>query len=100
MLPEQAEGLREVWWKHSPTLGLRERRQGRWVLPRRRGILLTPWGPLAAKQTIKPDGTLSVKPERDALQQLALSAGLSPEILSQQLSLERPQFNPEQEWTC
>ena len=100
VLPEQAEELREVWWKHSPTLGLRERRQGRWVLPRRRGTLLTPWGPLAAKQTIKPDGTLSVKPERDALQQLALSAGLSPEILSQQLSLERPQFNPEQEWTC
>jgi uncharacterized protein YidB (DUF937 family) len=48
---------------------------------------------------MKPDGTLSVKPERDALQQLALSAGVSPEILSQQLSRERPQFNAEQQWT-
>ena len=99
VLPGLAKGLREVWWKHSPTLGLRERCQGRWVLPRRRGTLLTQWGELAAKQTMKPDGTLSVKPERDALQQLALSAGVSPEILSQQLSRERPQFNAEQQWT-
>lgn len=99
-LPGRVEDLRRVWWKDSPTLGLRERRQGRWVLPRRGGTLTTRWGELAAKQVIKPDGTQSVKPERDALQRLAHSAGLSPEILWQQLSLEKPRFNPEQEWTC
>ena len=100
VLPEQAADLRRIWWRESPTLGLRERRQGRWVLPRRRGILTTPWGELAAKQMLKPDGSQSVKPERDALQQLARRAGFSPETLWQQISQERLQFNPEQEWTC
>ena len=61
---------------------------------------MTPWGELAAKQMLKPDGSQSLKPERDALQQLARRAGLSPETLWQQISQERLQFNPEQEWTC
>ena len=100
VLPEQAADLRRIWWRESPTLGLRERRQGRWVLPRRRGILTTPWGELAAKQMLKPDGSQSVKPERDALQQLARRAGFSPETLWQQISQEKLQFNPEQDWTC
>ena len=100
VLPEQAADLRRIWWRDSPTLGLRERRQGRWVLPRRRGVLHTPWGELAAKQMLKPDGTQSVKPERDALQQLAQRAGLSPESLWQQLSQETLEFKAQQEWTC
>ena len=100
VLPDQAADLRRIWWRDSPTLGLRERRQGRWVLPRRRGVLSTPWGELAAKQMLKPDGTQSVKPERDALQHLAHRAGLSPDTLWQKLSQEKLQFNPEQEWTC
>ena len=100
VFPSQAAALREIWWKESPTLGLRERRQGRWVLPRRHGSLITPWGDLAAKQMLKPDGTQSVKPERDALQTLARSVGLSPEAIWQQLRLERLEFKPDQEWTC
>lgn len=100
VLPERAADLRRIWWKDSPTLGLRERRQGRWVLPRRRGSLSTPWGELAAKQTLKPDGTRTVKPERDALHELAHRAGLSPEMLWQKLSQEALQFDSQQEWTC
>jgi len=49
---------------------------------------------------LKPDGSQSVKPERDALQQLARRAGFSPETLWQQISQEKLQFNPEQDWTC
>ena len=49
---------------------------------------------------LKPDGTQSVKPERDALQQLAQRAGLSPESLWQQLSQETLEFKAQQEWTC
>ena len=100
VLPDQAADLRRIWWRDSPTLGLRERRQGRWVLPRRGGVLHTPWGELAAKQVLKPDGTQSLKPERDALQQLAQRAGLSPETLWQQLSQDTLEFNAQQEWTC
>ena len=100
VLPDQAADLRRIWWRESPTLGLRERRQGRWVLPRRGGFLTTPWGDLAAKQTMKPDGTQFVKPERDALQDLSRRAGLSPEALWHELSQTTLQFNSEQEWTC
>jgi len=100
VLTLRAADLRRIWWKDSPTLGLRERRQGRWVLPRRRGSLSTPWGELAAKQTLKPDGTRTAKPERDALHELAHRAGLSPEMLWQKLSQEALQFDSQQEWTC
>ena len=100
VLPDQAADLRRIWWRESPTLGLRERRQGRWVLQRRGGFLTTPWGDLAAKQTMKPDGTQFVKPERDALQDLSRRAGLSPEAVWHELSQTTLQFNSEQEWTC
>ena len=59
--PGQAAALRQVWWRHSPTIGLREREQGRWVLPRRCVRISTPCGPLRAKQTRRPDGTCFLK---------------------------------------
>lgn len=95
-----AEVLRQIWWRESPTLGLRERHQGRWVLPRRRGTLSTSWGDLAAKQTRRPDGYLEVKPERDALQQLADHKGLSPARLLSQLQLDGEGFEPCEDWRC
>ena len=97
---EHAEALRQIWWRESPTLGLRERQQGRWVLPRRRGTLVTSWGDLAAKQTRRPDGQLEIKPERDALQQLADQSGLSPSRLLSQLRLDADGFQPCEDWRC
>ena len=97
---EHAEALRQIWWRESPTLGLRERQQGRWVLPRRRGTLMTSWGDLAAKQTRRPDGQLEIKPERDALQQLADQNGLSPSRLLSQLRLDADGFQPCEDWRC
>ena len=100
VFPESAERLRQIWWTASPTLGVRERFQGRWVLPRRCGSLDTPWGALAAKQAMKPDGSLVVKPEQDALQSLADREGLSPESLRQTLRSSTLPFRPEEDWTC
>ena len=97
---EHAEALRQIWWRESPTLGLRERQQGRWVLPRRRGTLATTWGDLAAKQTRRPDGQLELKPERDALQQLADRSGLPPSRLLSQLRLDGDGFEPCEDWRC
>lgn len=97
---DRAEALRRIWWRESPTLGLRERHQGRWVLPRRRGALSTPWGDLAAKQTRRPDGQLEIKPERDALQQLADRSGFSPSRLLSQLRLNEEGFEPCEDWRC
>ena len=69
--PDQAEQLRDIWWAASSSIGLRERSQGRWLLPRRGGIVSTPWGALRAKQVKRPDGRLTVKPEADELQRLS-----------------------------
>jgi uncharacterized protein (TIGR00299 family) protein len=69
--PEQAEALRQVWWRHSTTLGLREQSQTRWVLPRRSLELATPLGPVRLKQARLPDGRWRSKPEHDDLVALA-----------------------------
>ena len=82
-----------------PTLGVRERRRGRWVLPVAVVSWRHSWGALAAKQTMKPDGTLVVKPEQDALQSLADRESLSPESLRQTLCASTLPFRPE-DWTC
>ena len=68
---EQAETLRQVWWRHSTTLGLREQSQTRWVLPRRSLELATPLGPVRLKQAQLPDGRWRSKPEHDDLVALA-----------------------------
>jgi len=69
--PEQAEALRQVWWRHSTTLGLREQSQTRWVLPRRSLELATPLGPVRLKQARLPDGRWRSKPEHEDLVALA-----------------------------
>jgi hypothetical protein len=69
--PEQAEALRQVWWRQSTTLGLREQSQTRWVLPRRSLELATPLGPVRLKQARLPDGRWRSKPEHDDLLALA-----------------------------
>ncbi|MCX5939516.1 MAG: nickel pincer cofactor biosynthesis protein LarC [Cyanobium sp. LacPavin_0818_WC50_MAG_67_9] len=69
--PEQAEALRQVWWRHSTTLGVREQAQSRWVLPRRSLELETPLGPVRLKQARLPDGRWRSKPEHDDLVALA-----------------------------
>ena len=63
-----AERVRQVWFNAGTSIGVRERRQGRWLLPRRSGLLDTPWGMLPAKQVKRPDGRLTVKPEADDLE--------------------------------
>lgn len=98
--PNQAAALRQVWWRHSPTIGLREREQGRWVLPRRCGTSTTPWGTIRAKQTRRPDGTFTLKWEQDELQRVSAEAGLTVMELRERLSREMLAFVPEEDWQC
>ena len=65
---DAAKRVRQVWFNAGTSIGVRERRQGRWLLPRRSGLLDTPWGMLPAKQVKRPDGRLTVKPEADDLE--------------------------------
>ena len=98
--PDQAAALRQVWWRHSPTIGLREREQGRWVLPRRCGTSATPWGMIRAKQTRRPDGTFTIKWEQDELQRVSAEAGLTMMELRDRLPFEAHAFLPEEDWQC
>jgi uncharacterized protein (TIGR00299 family) protein len=74
---EPAALLRQVWWQHSTSLGLRERSEQRWVLPRRQITLETPLGTVRLKQAQLPDGRWRSKPEHDDLVALARRHGLA-----------------------
>jgi len=75
--PAVAEELRQVWWCHGTTLGVRESLQRRWALPRRSLTLETPLGPVRLKQARLPDGRWRSKPEHDDLLALARQHGLA-----------------------
>ena len=78
---EQAQPLREIWWRLGSSLGVRESLQQRWVLPREIVSLDTPWGPVRIKRSRRPDGTLLCKPEMDDLVELARRHALAPAAL-------------------
>ncbi len=63
--------MRQRGWRHSSPLGLREAWRRRWCLPRRRGHLLTPLGPVRIKRAQLGDGQWRLKPEHDDLLALA-----------------------------
>jgi uncharacterized protein (TIGR00299 family) protein len=73
---EPATRLRLVWWRHSTSLGVRERLEQRWVLPRRMVTLDTPLGRVRLKQALLPDGHWRSKAEHDDLLALARRHGL------------------------
>jgi uncharacterized protein (TIGR00299 family) protein len=77
--PEAAERLRAVWWQHGTSLGLRERLEQRWLLPRRMVTLQTSLGSVRLKQALLPDGRWRSKPEHDDLVALARRHGLALE---------------------
>ena len=59
--------FRNLWFQFSNTIGLRERRQVRWILPRREGECLTSLGRVKFKEIIKPNGEIFLKPEHDEI---------------------------------
>ena len=75
--PAEADVLRQCWFDVGPTIGLREREQGRWLLPRRSGHLRTAWGDIPAKQVQRSDGCLTSKPEVEGLRLLSVTSGQS-----------------------
>ncbi|KEF41225.1 MAG: hypothetical protein ER33_12730 [Cyanobium sp. CACIAM 14] len=77
MAPELGPPLRQVWWAHSTTLGVREQLQRRWVLPRRSGTLPTALGPVRIKWARLPGGGERAKAEHRDLADLARRHGCS-----------------------
>jgi uncharacterized protein (TIGR00299 family) protein len=56
--------------------GVRYRQSSRVVLPRKAVTIKTPYGEIAAKQIERPDGTVHVTPEYDALRSVAREKGI------------------------
>ncbi|MFM7266194.1 MAG: nickel insertion protein, partial [Cyanobium sp.] len=75
--PELAPRLRAVWWRHGTSLGVREQRQERWILPRQIETVTTPLGPVRVKRAARPGGGDWRKPEHDDLAALAREHNLS-----------------------
>jgi hypothetical protein len=64
--------FRQLWFDYSNTIGIRERTQSRWILLRRRGECSTTFGNIKVKQTMRPDGSILMKPENDEVLRLKL----------------------------
>jgi uncharacterized protein (DUF111 family) len=75
--PERAASLRQVWWRHSTSLGVREQRQERWILPREIVTVAPPRGPVRLKRTPLPGGGERLKAEHGDLAALAREHNLS-----------------------
>ena len=66
IVPKEREAyFRQLWFQYTNTIGLRERRQGRWILPRREGECLTSMGKVKCKEITKPNGEKIIKPEHE-----------------------------------
>lgn len=74
--PALAPALRQVWWRHSGSLGVRETLQQRWRLPRRLETLHTELGTVGLRWVDLPDGRRRMKVEHDDLASLARLHGL------------------------
>ncbi|MCP9785696.1 LarC family nickel insertion protein [Cyanobium sp. N5-Cardenillas] len=79
MSPELGPALRQVWWRHGTTLGVREQLQNRWILPRHSATLATALGPVRIKWASLPDGRRRAKAEHADLVELAGRLGRSIE---------------------
>ncbi len=69
---DKREHFRQLWFNYSNTIGVREKNQYRWILPRRRGECSTTLGQVKVKQTLRPDGSITTKPENDEVFRLKL----------------------------
>ena len=71
IVPTEREAyFRQLWFKYTNTIGLRERRQGRWILPRREGECITSLGKVNCKEITKTNGEKFIKPEHDDVMNL------------------------------
>jgi uncharacterized protein (TIGR00299 family) protein len=85
MPPGLAQSLRQVWWRHSTTLGLREQLQQRWRLPRQIETWSSELGEIHLKRTPLPGGGERLKAEHDDLVVLARRHNLSLEEVRDRL---------------
>lgn len=97
--PENSCDLRLTWFSKGTTLGLRERIDGRWVLPRRCGYSSTSFGKISMKQVKRIDGRLTIKAEHDDIIRISKELGKSIDEVRREVDLGAYEFIPSEEWT-
>ena len=95
---EKKEFFRRLWFDYSNTIGVRERIQSRWILLRRRGECSTAFGNIKVKQTMKPDGSITMKPENDEVLRLKLEHKISTEEIRKIIKDSSKKFKAFENW--
>ena len=95
---EKQEYFRKLWFQYSTTIGLRERKQSRWVLLRRKGECLTTFGKIRFKQSIKPDGTINMKPENDEILRLQIENNITAQEVRNIIKESCKEFKALEDW--
>ena len=95
---EKKEFFRQLWFDYSNTIGVRERTQSRWILLRRRGECSTTFGNIKVKQTLKPDGSITMKPENDEVLRLKLDQKKSSEEIRKIIEESSKNFKAFENW--
>ncbi|OUL44074.1 TIGR00299 family protein [Prochlorococcus sp. HOT_208_60] len=95
---EKKEFFRRLWFDYSNTIGVRERTQSRWILLRRRGECSTTFGNIKVKQTLKPDGTIIMKPENDEVLRLKLKHKISTYEIRKIIKESSKEFKAFENW--
>ncbi len=95
---DKREYFRRLWFDYSNTIGVRERIQSRWILLRRRGECSTTFGKIKVKQTLKPDGSITMKPENDEVLRLKLDYKKSTEEIRKIIEESSTKFKAFENW--
>jgi len=90
--PKNETLLRDVWFNFSTTIGLRENKINRWILPRRIGNYKSNFGEVSFKQVMRPNGKISIKIEHKDLTKISLNTGISLDEIRQKLFKELSEF--------
>jgi len=95
---EKKEYFRRLWFNYSNTIGVRERTQSRWILLRRRGECSTTFGNIKVKQTLRPDGSITTKPENDEVFRLKIEHKKSAEEIRKIIKESSKNFKNFENW--
>ena len=95
---EKRKMFRRLWFDYSNTIGVRERTQSRWTLLRRRGECSTTFGNIKVKQTLKPDGSITMKPENEEVMRLKLENKKSTEEIRKIIKDSCKKFKAFENW--
>ncbi len=95
---EKQAYFRKLWFEYSTTIGLRERKQARWVLLRRKGECLTTFGKIKFKQSMKPNGTIYMKPENDEILRLQIENNKTAQEVRNMIRESCKNFKAFEDW--